>query len=171
VDRGHRLGSLPLTYRRTVAEIKIRRADMSEPVVRVLLAEVLDELSRRYGGSGDDTPIADDDFTPPNGAFFVADDGERLIGCAGWRRHGDDAELKRMFTAEAARGRGLGRRMLTTIEESARAAGCHRLILETGDRQPEAIALYEKAGYERIADFGYYQDEPGVLSFAKTLRN
>jgi GNAT superfamily N-acetyltransferase len=152
-----------------VAEIKIRRADLTEPVVRVLLGEVLDELSRRYGGSGDDTPIGDDDFTPPNGAFFVADDGESLVACAGWRRHGEDAELKRMFTAVAARGRGLGRRMLATVEESARQAGCRRVILETGDRQPEAIALYESAGYQRIADFGYYKDEEGVLSFAKAV--
>jgi len=152
-----------------VHEIKIKTADFADPAVQALLADVLDELSERYGGSGDDTPIATDDFAPPNGAFLVADDGERLIGCAGWRRHGDDAELKRMFTAKAARKRGLGRRMLTAVEESARAAGCRRLILETGDKQPEAIALYETAGYARIEDFGYYKDEPDVLSFAKVL--
>ncbi|WP_030436141.1 GNAT family N-acetyltransferase [Actinoplanes subtropicus] len=150
-------------------EIKIRMADTADPAVQALLVDVLNELSERYGGSGDDTPIAEDDFTPPNGAFFVADDGERLIGCAGWRRHGDDAELKRMFTAKAGRRRGLGRRLLTAIEESARAAGCRRLILETGDQQPEAIALYQTAGYARIPDFGYYKDEADVLSFAKDL--
>jgi GNAT superfamily N-acetyltransferase len=144
-------------------------AGFDEPVVRALLTEVLEELSRRYGGNGDDTPVAAAEFAPPHGAFFVADDGDRLVACAGWRRHGDDAELKRMYTAPAARGRGLGRRMLATIEESARAAGCHRLILETGDRQPEAIALYEAAGYVRIPDFGYYKDYPDVLSFAKAL--
>lgn len=150
-------------------EIKIKMADFNDPAVQALLVDVLDELSERYGGSGDDTPIATDDFAPPNGAFLVADDGDRLVGCAGWRRHGDDAELKRMFTAKAARKRGLGRRMLIAIEDSARAAGCRRLILETGDRQPEAIALYETAGYARIEDFGYYKDEPDVLSFAKVL--
>ena len=152
-----------------MSKIEIRRADVTEPVVRLLLSEVLDELTRRYGGNGDDTPIGEDDFTPPNGAFFVADDGERLVACAGWRRHGSDAELKRMFTAAAARGRGLGRRMLATVEDSARAAGCRRLILETGDRQPEAIGLYRSAGYERIEDFGHYKGEEGVLSFAKEL--
>jgi len=152
-----------------VQEIKIRMVDFADPAVQALLVDVLDELSERYGGSGDDTPIATDDFAPPNGAFFVADDGDRLVGCAGWRRHGDDAELKRMFTARSIRGRGLGRRMLATIEESARAAGCRRLILETGDKQPEAIALYESAGYARIEDFGYYKDEADVRSFAKDL--
>jgi GNAT superfamily N-acetyltransferase len=160
-----------------VQAIKIRLAGFDEPAVAALLVDVMAELSARYGGSGDDTPIAPADFTPPHGAFFVAAEiappdqgaGERLIGCAGWRRHGEDAELKRMYTAKAARGRGLGRRMLATIEDSARAAGCQRLILETGDRQPEAIALYESAGYVRVEDFGYYAGEEGVLSFAKPL--
>ena len=144
-------------------------AAFADPAVQALLLDVLDELSERYGGSGDDTPVAADDFTPPKGAFFVADDGDRLVGCAGWRRHDDDAELKRMFTAKAARKRGLGRRMLAAIEDSARAAGCRRLILETGGKQPEAIALYRTAGYVRIEDFGYYKDHADVLSFAKEL--
>jgi ribosomal protein S18 acetylase RimI-like enzyme len=74
-----------------------------------------------------------------------------------------------MYTAPAARGRGVARRVLAAVEESARAAGCRRVILETGDRQPEAIALYTSAGYRRIADFGYYKDEEGVLSFARDL--
>jgi ribosomal protein S18 acetylase RimI-like enzyme len=192
-----------------VQAIKIRLASFDEPAVVALLVDVMAELSARYGGSGDDTPITPADFTPPIGAFFVAAENapsdlasgsarapgsvpasgsasgpgsasgsgsasgfgsaERLIGCAGWRRHGDDAELKRMYTAKAARGRGLGRRMLATIEDSAREAGCRRLILETGDRQPEAIALYESAGYVRVEDFGYYAGEEGVLSFAKPL--
>lgn len=135
-----------------------------------LLVHVMAELSGRYGGSGDDTPVDPADFRAPNGAFFVAaDSSEGLVACAGWRRHGDDAELKRMFTASEARGRGLGRRMLATIEESAREAGCKRVILETGDRQPEAVGLYESAGYARIDDFGYYAGQEGVLSFAKVL--
>jgi GNAT superfamily N-acetyltransferase len=175
-----------------VQEIKIRPARYDEPAVVALLVHVMAELAARYGGSGDDTPVDSSDFLPPNGAFFVAaelpadsagsggsgdaagsggapGDGERLIACAGWRRHGDDAELKRMFTASEARGRGLGRRMLATIEESAREAGCKRLILETGDRQPEAVGLYESAGYVRIDDFGFYAGQEGVLSFAKVL--
>lgn len=150
-------------------QIKIRSARYDEPAVKALLVDVMAELSGRYGGSGDDTPVNPADFLPPDGAFFVAEEAGRLIGCAGWRRHGDDAELKRMFTASAARGRGLGRRMLTTIEESAREAGCKRVILETGDRQPEAVSLYESAGYTRIDDFGYYAGHEGVLSYAKLL--
>jgi GNAT superfamily N-acetyltransferase len=159
-----------------VHDIKIRPARFDEPAVAALLVDVLAELADRYGGTGDDTPVTADDFAPPDGAFFVAvgpsgetGPAEELIGCAGWRRHGDDAELKRMYTAKAARGQGLGRRLLKTIEDSARQAGCKRVILETGDRQPEAVGLYESAGYVRIDDFGYYAGHEGVLSFAKPV--
>jgi GNAT superfamily N-acetyltransferase len=153
-----------------VHQIKIKPIRYDDPAVAALLVDVMAELSARYGGTGDDTPVAVADFVPPRGAFFVAEqpDGS-LIGCAGWRRHGDDAELKRMFTAASARGRGLGRRLLATVEESAREAGCKRVILETGDKQPEAVGLYESAGYLRIDDFGYYAGHEGVLSFAKPL--
>jgi GNAT superfamily N-acetyltransferase len=153
----------------SVAEIKIRTARYDEPAVQQLVAEAMAELSRRYSGTGDDTPVAATDFAPPTGAFFVAYAGAELLGCAGWRAHGEDAELKRMFTMPAARGRGVGSLVLTAVEESARERGCKRVILETGDKQPEAIALYVKRGYERIEDFGYYQGEDGVLSFARVL--
>ena len=154
-----------------VEEIKIREARFDEPAVQRLIAEAMAELSRRYGGSGDDTPVAVTDFAPPSGAFLVAyaTAEDQLLGCAGWRAHGEDAELKRMFTVPAARGRGVARRVLAAIEESARERGCKRVILETGDRQPEAIALYLSCGYERIDDFGYYQGEEGVLSYARSL--
>ncbi|GAA4968639.1 GNAT family N-acetyltransferase [Actinoplanes utahensis] len=150
-------------------DIKIKSVGFDEPAVQLLVAENLQDLSERYGGTGDDTPISAADFTPPNGAFLVAALGDELIASAGWRRHGDDAELKRMFTTKAARGRGVARRMLAAIEESAAAAGCKRVILETGDQQPEAVALYESAGYHRIPDFGYYAGHDSVLSYAKAL--
>ena len=149
--------------------IRIRAASFDDAEVQKLVSDALGDLSQRYGGSGDDTPVAAEEFVPPRGAFFVALDGHDLIGCAGWRAHGEDAELERMYTASAARGRGVARRLLAAIEESARANGHKRVILETGDRQPEAIALYESAGYQRIEDFGFYKDHEGVLSYARAL--
>jgi len=150
-------------------DIRIREARFDEPEVQKLIADALGDLSARYGGSGDDTPVAAADFRPPTGRFFVAVDGDELVGCAGWRGRGEDAELKRMYTAPAARGRGVARRILATIEESARADGHQRVILETGDKQPEAISLYESSGYHRIEDFGYYRGHAGVLSYAREL--
>jgi GNAT superfamily N-acetyltransferase len=152
-----------------VNEIEIRAARYDEPAVQKLVGEALADLAQRYGGSGDDTPVSAADFAPPRGRFFVAGRGDELIGCAGWRVRGEDAELKRMFTMPAARGLGVARRLLAVVEDSARADGRAQVILETGDKQPEAIALYRSCGYQRIPDFGYYRDEEGVLSFARDL--
>ena len=152
-----------------MTEIHLREVRFSNPDVQKLVSEAMAELATRYGGSGDDTPVTLTDFDPPDGRFFVAVSGDDLVGCAGWRAHGRDAELKRMFTSQAARGRGVARRLLTAIEESARADGRERVILETGDKQPEAIGLYLSCGYQRIPDFGYYKDSEGVLSFARKL--
>jgi GNAT superfamily N-acetyltransferase len=94
------------------------------------------------------------------------------VGCGGWRSHGDDgavAELKRMYTVRSARGRGVGRRMLKAVEDSARAHGRTRIVLECGVRQPEAIKLYESCGYHRIDDFGHYRDHPEVVSLGRDL--
>lgn len=81
------------------------------------------------------------------------------------RANGDDAEIKRMYTAPEARGRGVARAVLTELENSARAAGKLRMILETGLKQPEAIGLYESRGYTRIPNFGYYKDEPDAVCY------
>jgi GNAT superfamily N-acetyltransferase len=152
-----------------VVAVEIREVKYDEPGVRELVALALGDLSARYGGSGDDTPVTTAEFAPPLGRFFVAVEDGRMIGCAGWRTHSDDAELKRMFTLPAARGRGVARQLLATVEASARADGRRRVILEMGDRQPEAVSLYRSAGYRRIDDFGYYKDYRGVLSFARDL--
>jgi GNAT superfamily N-acetyltransferase len=112
------------------------------------------------------------EFDPPSGAFLVAYLDHDPVGCAGWRSHGDSgdtAELKRLYVAPTARGHGIARALLAAIERSAREYGRSRLILECGDRQPEAIGLYQGSGYELIENFGYYRDEPGVLSFGRSL--
>lgn len=152
-----------------MSDIEIRPAAFDSPVAQALVAAAMTELGGRYGGSGDDTPVTADDFVPPRGTFLVAYAAGEPVGCAGWRRHGDAAELKRMFTIEAVRGTGVARRVLTAVEESARAHGLTRLILECGDKQPEAIALYKSSGYAVIDNFGYYRDHAGTISFGRDL--
>ncbi|MEV4542413.1 Acetyltransferase (GNAT) family protein [Micromonospora echinaurantiaca] len=153
-----------------MTEIEIHAARFDSPEAQRLIRDALADLGARYGGSGDDTPVDAAEFEPPDGAFLIARlDGEP-VGCGGWRSHGEGtAELKRMYTAPAARGRGVARALLAAVERSAREQGRKRLILECGDRQPEAIGLYTSTGYERIPNFGFYKDEPGCLSFGRTL--
>ena len=78
----------------------------------------------------------------------------------GLRDLGGEWEVKRLFADNEARGRGIGQRLMSDLEGWARDRGAKRLILQTGDRQPEAVALYERAGYERIEI-----SEPYVTTF------
>lgn len=152
-----------------MSEIEIRAVPYGSPVAQQLVARAMADLGARYGGSGDDTPVEATEFDPPDGVFLVAFLGGEPVGSGGWRRHGEFAELKRMYTAGHARGRGVGRTVLAALERSAREHGRKRMILECGDKQPEAIAMYEGSGYERIDDFGFYRGVPGVLSYGRDL--
>ncbi len=118
----------------------------------------------RYGGR-DETPYDPAEFDPPTGAFYVGYRDETPVTMGGWRfrddvsRLGSDrpVEVKRMYVVPAARRRGLARLMLAHLEATARDAGADVVVLETGLEQPEGIALYEAAGYERIEGFGHYR--------------
>lgn len=155
-----------------MSDLDIHLVRFDSPVAEALVTAALADLGVRYGGPGDETPVEAAEFDPPHGAFLVAHlDGEP-VGCGGWRSHGETgevAELKRMFTVPAARGRGVARAVLAAVERSAREHGRRRLILECGTRQPEAIALYTGCGYARIENFGYYRDYPDCLSFGRDL--
>jgi GNAT superfamily N-acetyltransferase len=134
-----------------------------------LIAEVQQEYVKRYGGH-DETPVDVSEFAPPHGTFLVARVGGVAIGCAGMRRHDDTTvEVKRMFVRPEHRRRGYARRLLAAIEDTARAQGFRRVVLETGLAQPEAIALYTSAGYQPIEGFGHYKDAPLARSFARPL--
>ncbi|MFE9373827.1 GNAT family N-acetyltransferase [Streptomyces sp. NPDC006711] len=138
------------------------------------------EYIERYGDGGDATFLEPTMFLPPRGLYLIAYDAEdRPVATGGWRgqeaneenyRDGD-AELKRMYVIPEARGQGLARRILATLEADARAAGRTRMVLETGDKQPEAIALYVSAGYEPCEKFGHYRTYESSRCFAKPLRN
>lgn len=152
--------------------LEICPVPFDDPVAKTLIDAAMADLAARYGGTGDDTPVDPADFRAPDGDFLVAYLDGVPVACAGWRSLGTDgatAELKRMYTLPLARRRGVARAVLRAVEESARAAGRTRVALETGSLQPEAIAMYESAGYALIPNFGYYKDEPDVRSFGRKL--
>jgi len=147
----------------------LRDDRIDSPVGSELVMELLGELAARYGGPDPDAP-SPHDLAPPAGAFLVAWIDGVAVGCGGVRAHDAEiGEIKRMYTRPSARRRGVGRVLLGSIEERARALGYVRLVLETGTRQPEAIALYESSGYEPIRPYGYYKDHPESRCFAKDL--
>jgi ribosomal protein S18 acetylase RimI-like enzyme len=148
-----------------------------DEVVRALDEEVQQTYVERYGGR-DETPMSAGQFAPPRGHFVVGYVEGQPVAMGGWRHRSDagttlpgkrPAEIKRMFVREHARGRGLGRRVLAELERAAGEAGVDWLVLETGERQPEAIGLYRSAGYRDIGPFGVYADEADSVYLGKRL--
>ncbi|MFE0762726.1 GNAT family N-acetyltransferase [Streptomyces smyrnaeus] len=167
--------------------MQIVPAPFDHPDARKLNDLVLQEYALRYGDpEGDATPLDPSMFQPPRGLYVLAyDDEQRPVATGGWRsrdaargpdeedeNYADgDAELKRMFVLPEARGQGLARRILALLEQDAREAGRTRMVLETGLKQPEAIALYTSEGYEPApAKFGHYRFHEESRCFAKPLR-
>ena len=139
--------------------MKVVQAAWDDADVQRLAAELQAEVRARYDGKGEPgTPPSADDISVV--LVARADDGEAL-GCGALRAlAADAAEVKRMYVAPVARGRGIATVLLAELEDAARQRGWTTLRLETGPRQPEAIGLYARAGYRPIAAFGAYVDAP-----------
>lgn len=149
--------------------IVVRQEPIDGPAATVLVEQVQQEYVRRYG-TPDGTPIDPADFAPPRGVFFVAHLDGVAVGCGGVRRVGDSvAEIKRMYVDPSRRKQGIARTLLRTLERAAVELGAGTLRLETGSEQPEAVALYGSAGYDRIPGYGMYADDPRNICMAKTL--
>jgi GNAT superfamily N-acetyltransferase len=154
--------------------VELRVEPFDGPVAQELIAAVQQEYVTRYGGP-DDSPVDPSEFAPPHGCFVIAYDGTDAVASGGLRPAegwaiGDGAmEIKRMYVRPEWRGRGLSRVVLADLEQRARDLGATRIVLETGEKQPEAIRLYETSGYERIDGFGHYACSPMSVSFGKNL--
>jgi GNAT superfamily N-acetyltransferase len=136
-------------------QLRFVSATHDDPLAQPLLAELAIEYAQRYGG----TPSAHMAWLPVPAAELASPDGGLLIGVlhdvpvtgGAFRRYDDDtAELKRIWTDSAHRRRGYARALLAALEDETAARGYRRLYLITGNRQPEAEALYDSTGYTRV---------------------
>lgn len=157
-------------------DLTLDRVSYADPAVVALTAEVQDYYRAVYGGP-DDAPLADEQLTLPNGLFLLARlDGEP-VGMGGWRRAPDvealggehPVEVRRMYTAPAARHRGVARALLTELERTATANGADVMVLSTGGRQPDAIAFYRACRYVAIAEFGHWAGADGIVCLGRRL--
>ena len=149
------------------------------PDVVALTHEVQAHYRELYGGPGDESTVEVADFVPPTGHFIVGYVDGVPVAMGGWRRLGNrpglpspsTAEIKRMYVAPSARGRGLSRVVLAELEASARAAGIDWLVLETGAPQRSAVALYRTSGYTDVdgTPYGHYVDHPNSIHLGKSL--
>jgi GNAT superfamily N-acetyltransferase len=151
--------------------VELRRESYASPAAGSLAAALESELLGRYegrGGSGGEPPASV--FSPPEGAFLVGYEEGEPVACGGVCRYDETtAEIRRMYVVPAARGRGFSRLVLAGLEDEAQSLAYSAVRLETGDRQPEAIRLYETAGYEPIERYGPYVDDERSVCFEKRL--
>ena len=154
-------------------EVRVESVDTPAAIALINCAQ--DELDRRYGLANTDRANLElDDMTPPRGIFVVARCDGHLAGGVGVRSIGDApkryGEIKRLWVRPDLRSRGLATELMTVAENEARALGLRHLFLETGIKQPEAIAFYARTGWTKIDDFpdglGAY---PQGIKFAKDL--
>ena len=101
---------------------------------------------------------------------IVCYEGDRAIGCGAFRGYDKEkAEIKRMFVQPEHRGHGVGLIILKELEEWAAEEHYANCILETGIKQPEAIRLYEKAGYTRTKNYGQYLNIENSVCMIKAI--
>lgn len=101
----------------------------------------------------------------------LAYENGRAVGCGAIKRYKPGVmEVKRMYTLPAGRSRGVASKVLAELESWAAELSSRRCILETGMKQPEAVRLYEKNGYERIPNYGQYAGVKNSVCFMKRIR-
>lgn len=101
---------------------------------------------------------------------IVAYDEQNPIGCGAIKAFDTNAmEVKRMFTSPDGRKKGVATQILKALEDWAKELGFSACVLETGKRQVEAIALYQKLGYQQIPNYGQYQGVDNSVCFEKKL--
>jgi putative acetyltransferase len=149
----------------------VAETDPAAPEAAELIAELDRDLNARYPGleiQGIDAA----NFRAVGGAFVIGRLENIAVACGALRPMSEDGvvELKRMYVRDGYRGHGFGRAILAALEEIAARRGYRIIRLETGGNQPEAMALYAKAGYHRIPCYGSHAPDPLSRCFEKELR-
>lgn len=139
-------------------QLRFVAVTVDDPRARPLLEELAVEYSERYESPIPAvrswlTSIPPADLTPPDGGFLIGEVGQVAVTGGAFSRFDDQtAELKRIWTDHAHRRRGYASALLTELERNIAERGYRRVYLTTGNRQPEAEALYLATGYTRLSE-------------------
>lgn len=164
--------------RRRTLPVTVREVAWADRTAVALRAAMETEMEQRYADRFAAYPTGDHD---PRTALDVHAEQVAYVGVAfaapgvpighaALRWAGDDLELKRMYVVPAHRGRGVSTALLAAAEDAARSRGVRRIVLQTGDRQPDAVRVYEREGYTRIPIFPPYERLTFSICMAKALR-
>jgi len=152
--------------------ISVESVGVDDPRVVALWQELDAEMEQRYGEPAIQPPVRPDGVVA--NLLALADDGEPVgTVVLRWSRHHPDrpgtVEIKRLYVRREHRGHGHARVMMGAIERAAFRVGATRIVLEAGEAQPEAVALYDGIGYARIPSFGTYAQDSNSICMAKSL--
>ena len=153
------------------APITLHLTDPDAPEAMALLSAYSSFLAQTIPAEGPNpipVPLPDAaDYRPPNGAILVAFDGPTPVGCVCLHTLSLGlGEVKRLYVAPKARGQGLARRLMRSIEDQARVFGFTRLNLDTNAALTDAIALYRASGWQDTAPYTAF---PATHWFTKAL--
>jgi GNAT superfamily N-acetyltransferase len=149
--------------------ITLKRTDSTDPDFRLLITLLDNELNERYGELMQST-YDQHNHIIDIGTVVIAYSNSIPAGCGCFKKYNDtDAEIKRMFVKDTERGQGIAYKILSELELWAKENGFTHTILETGDKQHEAIALYQKLGYAISANYGQYLDLATSICMRKEL--
>lgn len=157
--------------------VTITRVDWADPRAAQLRDSLDAEMTERYTGRHDDDPAFPEkarvafsvDPSTIAATIIAVDEHGTAVGHAALRQLGERLEVKRVIVAPEARGQGLGRTLMNEIAHVAAGLGADSLILQTGDRQPDAVAMYERLGYRRIPVYEPYLPITNSICFEKQL--
>jgi GNAT superfamily N-acetyltransferase len=159
-----------------VNDLRFVAVGQDDPLAEPLLAELTVEYAGRYGAPADAVSkwlrnYPPGEFAAPGGGLLIGLLDEQPVTGGAFRRFdATTAELKRIWTDSRHRRRGHAKALLVVLETEIAARGYRRVYLTTGDRQPEAEALYLSSGYARLAEPLPAEGEVYPMAFAKTLQ-
>jgi putative acetyltransferase len=151
--------------------VPVQRDKLTSPTARRLIDGLDAELASFYPEPGATHFRLDpEEVAEGSGVFLVASVAGNPVGCGALRRiAARTGEIKRMYVIPDERGHGVGHAVLAALEAEARRLGIARLVLETGIRQPAALALYRRAGFSNTSPFGEYVESPLSVCLTKEL--
>ncbi len=151
-----------------MTNIRIVRTDSGSPEFRALVALLDQDLKLRDGEEHDF--FAAFNTIDSLAQVVVAYVENVAVACGAFKNYSERVvEIKRMFVLPEHRGRGIAGQILSELEAWAGELGFSESILETGKKQPEAIRLYQKSGYQLIPNFGQYQGVDSSVCMRKSF--
>ncbi len=149
--------------------VKIIRSDSAHPDFIELVKYLDADLAERDGTEHSFYDQFNKIATIKN--VVVVYENNQPIACGAIKEYNSHSmEIKRMYTSPVGRGKGVATKVLTELEQWAAELGYEKCVLETGKRQPEAIALYLKNGYQIIPNYGQYANMENSVCFEKEMK-